>query len=79
MRVKISKNLHFFAFFCKNFKKLSEIDRNTPVLNTFFALLDFGRRSEEQRAKSEERRTKDEGRRRTEDGRQTRDEPRATN
>jgi hypothetical protein len=72
MGVKISKNLHFFAFFCKNFKKLSEIDRNTPVLNTFFALLDFGNRSEE-------RRTKDEGRRRTEDGRQTRDEPRATN
>jgi len=45
-------------------------------LNTFFALLDFGRRDEERRAKdegegrrakNEERRTKDDGGRRTDD------------
>ena len=36
--------------------------QNVPFLNHFFALLDFGSRSEERRTKSEGRRTRDKGR-----------------
>ena len=47
MGVKISKNLHFFTFFYIFLQKFAKINKNEHVLNTFFALLDFGRNSHE--------------------------------
>jgi hypothetical protein len=42
-------------------------------LNTFFALLDFGRKDEERRAKGERRGEAEDGRRTTDEGRTTSD------